>query len=91
MQKEKIYGELSAEDFDLGDIVEWRAWDSKLLEWISYYGVVTDIKAEIISNRLVCICSVLPMDGNQEEKELFSMSLKIISRANDKNEQKFNC
>ena len=37
-----------------------------------------------MSNRLVCISTVLPIEGNQKEKDFFSMSLKLVSKATEK-------
>jgi hypothetical protein len=91
MQIKKAYGELSSEDFNLGDIVEWRVWDSDGSEWLSNYGVITNIKGKIVSNRLVYTCTVLPMDDSRTEKELFCMSLKLISKANENNDSKLDC
>ena len=70
MQEKNIYGQISAEQFDLGDIVEWKRWNEKTSEWDIHYGVITDIKTKLMSNRLVCISTVLPIEGNQKEKDL---------------------
>tara|TARA_A100001515_G_C4577214_1_gene211803 strand:- start:148 stop:420 length:273 start_codon:yes stop_codon:yes gene_type:complete len=90
MQEKKIYGQLSSETFDLGDIVEWKSWNSDLEEWEKNYGIVTDMKPKVMSNRLVYIITVLPVDNNAGEKEFFSMSLKLISKANNAEHER-NC
>ena len=84
MQEKNIYGQISAEQFDLGDIVEWKRWNEKTSEWDIHYGVITDIITKLMSNRLVCISTVLPIEGNQKEKDFFSMSLKLVSKATEK-------
>ena len=83
MQEKKAYGQLSADEYSIGDIVEWKRWDNKHEIWDSHYGVITEIKNKFMSNRLVCICTVLPIEGNLEEKDFFSMSLKLVSRASE--------
>jgi hypothetical protein len=84
MKEKNIYGQLSAEKFNLGDIVEWQKWNQQNSEWETHYGVITDIKTKVMSNRLVCISTVLPIDGNQKEKDFFSMSLTLVSKATEK-------
>ena len=86
MKEKKPYGETYSDQLSPGDIVEWRKWESKKEEWSSHYGVIIEIKNEIISNRLVSISSVLPIDGNDSEIELFSLSLRLVSRASEQNE-----
>ncbi len=39
-----------------------------------------------MSNRLVSISTVLPIDGTDGEIELFSLSLRLVSRASDQNQ-----
>ena len=85
MEIKKSYGELSSEEFKLGDIVEWSKWDSNLEIWKTYYGVVTKIQSKIISNRLVSISTVLPVESGKDEQEFFSLSLRLVSRVS-KNE-----
>ena len=86
MKEKKPYGDTYSEQLSPGDIVEWRKWNTKKEEWASHYGVIIEIKNEIISNRLVSISSVLPIDGNDSEIELFSLSLRLVSRASEQNE-----
>ena len=82
MNKKETFGELHLKDFSVGDIVEWSPWDDHLQEWIHNYGVITEIKNEIRSNRLVSISKVLPMNTSFEV-EHFTMSLRLISRSKD--------
>ena len=78
MDKKEKFGELHLKDFSVGDIVEWSAWDDDLQEWAQNYGVITEIKNEIRSNRLVSISKVLPVNSSREI-EHFTMSLRLIS------------
>ena len=81
MDEEKIYGELSSDSFQPGDIVEWRKWDSDTHEWTPHYGVIVEIHSRIMSNRLVSISTVMPVESGAGEREFFSLSLRLVSRA----------
>jgi hypothetical protein len=83
MEEKLKFGEISAKDLKVGDIVEWSKWNSAMEEWELYYGIITEMKNEIRSNRLVSISKVLPLSGEQVEIEFFSMSLRMISRSLD--------
>ena len=56
------FGELSGELLGAGDIVEWTVWDSLEEAWVGHYGVITEINNKIISNRLVTMATVIPVD-----------------------------
>ena len=71
MDIKKAYGEETSDNFKPGDIVEWKA----------HYGVILEIKSKIVSNRLVSISTVVPVEDSGKEMEFFSFSLKLISRA----------
>ena len=64
MRKKDIFGDLIAETFNVGDIVEWSTWNREISDWESHYGVVIDIKNEIKSGRLVSISTVKPIEDN---------------------------
>jgi hypothetical protein len=81
MNKKTKFGELHQDDFAVGDIVEWSIWNEDAQEWSQNYGVITDIKNEIRSSRLVSISKVLPMSGGIEV-EHFTMSLRLVSKSN---------
>lgn len=81
MDKKSKFGELHKNMFSVGDIVEWSIWNEEIQEWSQNYGVITDIKNEFRSNRLVSISKVLPMNGNSEI-EHFTMSLRLVSKTN---------
>tara|TARA_R110000796_G_scaffold190249_2_gene306983 strand:+ start:627 stop:899 length:273 start_codon:yes stop_codon:yes gene_type:complete len=81
MEDKNPYGSLSAESFRLGDIVEWSIWDALEEKFVSHYGVITEIKNKFISNRLVSICTTVPLESSYKEIELFSLSLKLVSPA----------
>jgi len=83
MDEKKIYGELSGDEFQTGDIVEWSRWNPDKEEWEMHYGVIIEVKGKIISSRLVSVATIVPIEGNREI-ELFSLSLKLVSRAEDK-------
>ena len=79
MKKKPDFGELSSYDFNVGDIVQWSTWNSAEAKWLTKYGVVADIKNEIRGNRLVSVSKVIPLTGNNEEIEFFTMSLRLVS------------
>tara|TARA_Y100000296_G_C5164132_1_gene253578 strand:+ start:1660 stop:1938 length:279 start_codon:yes stop_codon:yes gene_type:complete len=79
MNKNSNFGETAAENFSIGDIVEWSKWNVEKNNWDMYYGIVLSIKNEIKSNRLVSISKVLPFDGKGFEKEFFTLSLRLVS------------
>tara|TARA_Y100000593_G_C4288166_1_gene326757 strand:- start:159 stop:425 length:267 start_codon:yes stop_codon:yes gene_type:complete len=77
---EKIsFGEASAKDFSIGDIVEWTTWDSDADAWKRNYGILISIQNEIRSNRLVSISRVVPLHARSTELEFFTMSLRMVS------------
>jgi hypothetical protein len=87
MNEKKPYGANTAESFELGDIVEWSIWSSYKETFVPHYGVITEIKNKLISNRLVSICTAVPLDNSSKEIELFSLSLTLVSKAGEeKNE-----
>ena len=75
---DKIFGEASAEELKIGDIVEWVKFNPEQQAWVSNYGILIDIKNEIRSNRLVSISKVVPLNNNLHELEFFTMSLRKI-------------
>ena len=85
MNKKSTFGELTAETFDIGDIVEWSTWNREINNWNSHYGIVIEIKNEIRSGRLVSISTVKPVNDNFLEIDFFTASLKLISRSNSEN------
>jgi len=72
------FGEISAKEFEIGDIVEWRMWDNSLERWTSFYGVLLEIKNEIRSDRIVSISRVMPLNEPHIELEFFTLSLKPV-------------
>tara|TARA_R100000008_G_C3491997_1_gene119199 strand:+ start:230 stop:508 length:279 start_codon:yes stop_codon:yes gene_type:complete len=79
MIKKHVFGEQAAEDFTVGDIVEWSRWDSGKDQWQMNYGVITNISNEIRSNRMISICKVMPLNNTTQELEFFTLSLRIVS------------
>lgn len=81
MGERPVFGELSAEGLEVGDIVEWRKWCYKKRDWTPHYGVITNIKNEIKGNRMVSISIVMPLsNSSQIEVEFFTPSLKLVSK-----------
>ena len=74
----QAFGELSSKDFQIGDIVEWSTWNSE-----SNYGILLELKNEVLSNRIVSIATVVSLGDDKAEREFFTLSLNLISRKND--------
>jgi len=88
MNKKPDFGEISSDEFNIGDIVEWSIWNGTKDEWSLKYGVVTDLKNEIRGNRLVSVSKVVPLNEPSVEIEFFTLSLRLISRGSDINNEK---
>jgi hypothetical protein len=84
MEKKNDFGELSAENIQIGDIVAWSKWNSDDSEWDQNLGVVMETKSTILSNRMVCISVVLPLKEPKIPLELFTFSLKLVSSVDKK-------
>ena len=82
-EKSKAFGEISAETFKIGDIVEWTKWNSEKETWAPFYGVLVSLKNEIRSNRLVSISKVMPLNEGSSELEFFTLSLRLVSRSKE--------
>ena len=79
MNERRKLGEESAKAFGIGDIIEWSKWNPEKESWDLHYGLITGIKNEIRSNRLVSVSKVLPFNGNKQEIEFFTLSLRLVS------------
>ena len=87
MDKKEDFGSLVSKDFKIGDIVEWSTWNSDEHQWNYLYGVITRLVNQIKSNRVFSIATVLPLSGSRVELELFTMSLRLVSRKENDREQ----
>jgi ribosomal protein L19 len=83
MAEKDAFGELSSKELEVGDIVEWRRWNSNEDRFDSHYGVLLEIKNRIKSNRLVSVSRVIPLHDETIEKEFFTLSLKLVSRGSN--------
>ena len=86
MDKRCSFGELYSEALEVGDLVEWSTWNSTADCWNYNYGIITELKNEVRQNRLVSISKVMPLNG-EFELEHFSMSLRLVSRAGEFNNE----
>ena len=86
MKQKDSFGAATVKNFSIGDIVEWSSWSEESENWEYNYGIITEIKNEIRSNRLVSISVVTPLQGPQREIEHFSLSLRLVSKTGDENE-----
>lgn len=80
MDEKEGFGEISAADFETGDIVEWRSWDEKEHTWNTQYGIIIKTENKIQSNRVVSVSRVMPINGPQIEREFFTLTLKLVNK-----------
>ena len=80
MVKREHFGQLTAQDFEIGDIVEWTTWDESTQDWAPQYGVLLSISNEMRGNRIVSISKVMPLNEPHSEREFFTLTLKIINK-----------
>jgi len=83
MKKKLDFGELTSNEFNIGDIVEWSNWNAAEEEWDLNYGIVTSLKNEIKDNRLVSVSKVVPLSDPLTEIDFFTLSLRLISKTSD--------
>ena len=84
MEKTSNFGELSAKNIKIGDIVAWNKWNLSDSGWIQHLGVVLEVKNAIVSNRMVCVTLVMPLKEPKIPLELFTFSLKLVSSVEEK-------
>ncbi len=84
MENKNIFGEITAKNIKVGDIVAWSKWNSDNSDWIQHLGVVLEVKNTIFSDRMVCVTTVLPIKEPKIPLELFTFSLKLVSSAEEK-------
>ena len=84
MNEEKKFGELTAEELNIGDIVEWSNWNDIENDWEVRYGIITNVTNEIKAGRLVSVSKVIPINGPNAEIEFFTLSLKVVSHSKRK-------
>tara|TARA_R100001015_G_C4624298_1_gene182419 strand:+ start:995 stop:1264 length:270 start_codon:yes stop_codon:yes gene_type:complete len=78
MIEKEQFGEITAQEFSIGDIVQWTTWNTLSEQWDINYGVLIKLENMIRSNRMVSIATVKPINEQFEEKELFTLSLKLV-------------
>jgi|ETNvirnome_6_100_1030635.scaffolds.fasta_scaffold04526_6 hypothetical protein len=78
------FGEISAGNMSIGDIVEWSSWNSEKGDWDMNYGIIFSIKNEIKSNRLVSISNVIPLSNTCQKLEFFTIGLRLVSQSTAK-------
>ena len=78
MNEKEKFGQISSQEFSVGDIVQWTTWSKISEQWDINYGVLMKLENVIRSNRMVSIATVKPLNEQFEEKELFTLSLKLV-------------
>jgi len=84
MEKKDSFGERLAKSLNIGDLVQWSKWNSLKEEWEEHYGIISSIKNEIKSNRLVSVSKVIPIQDQRTELEFFTVSLRLVSPIKEK-------
>ena len=84
MEKKSNFGEISAKNIKIGDIVAWNKWNINKTRWDKHLGVVLEVKNTILSNRKVCVTLVMPLKEPKIPLELFTFSLKLVSSGAEK-------
>ena len=84
MEKKSNFGEISAKNIKIGDIVAWNKWNLDKTGWDKHLGVVLEVKNTILSNRMVCVTLVMPLKNPKIPLELFTFSLKLVSSGAEK-------
>lgn len=80
MVEKEGFGEITARDFQIGDIVEWTTWSENENDWSAQYGVLLSIENKIKSNRIVSVSKVVPLNEPHTELEFFTLTLKIVNK-----------
>lgn len=83
MDNKENFGELSSNSLKIGDIVEWSRWNSDTDKYEAHYGILLSVKNEIRSQRVVSVSKVKPLNEEGTELEFFTLSLRLVSRANE--------
>ena len=78
MNEKEKFGQLTSEEFSIGDIVQWTTWDKHSEQWNVNYGILIKLENMIKSDRMVSIATVKPLNEQFEEKELFTLNLKLV-------------
>lgn len=79
MNEKQNFGSIVSKEFNIGDIVQWTTWSEKFNKWLTNYGILIKIENVIKSNRMVSISTVKPLSEQFEQKELFTLSLKLVA------------
>tara|TARA_R110000823_G_C15904923_1_gene497256 strand:- start:433 stop:756 length:324 start_codon:yes stop_codon:yes gene_type:complete len=80
MNDKKKFGELTAEIFEIGDIVEWTTWSEKYSDWVPQYGILLSIENQVRANRVVSVSKVKPINEQYTELEFFTLTLKLVNK-----------
>lgn len=80
MDRKQTFGELTAKDFDIGDIVEWSIWNEEKEKWTPQYGILLQTENQLRSNRVVSISKVMPLNEVGTELEFFTLTLKLVNK-----------
>lgn len=80
MDEKHTFGELTATDFQIGDIVEWTIWNEERNDWVPHYGILLNTENQIRANRVVSISRVMPLNEPHAEVEFFTLTLKLMNK-----------
>ena len=79
MNEKGPFGSGLAEDFEVGDIVQWSKWSTEIEEWVSNYGILISIDNKVVADRVVSISTVKPLNTSDNKLiELFTIYLEPV-------------
>jgi len=71
----KNFGELTAEELSVGELVYWYDWNAENYEFKRIYGILTAIKEIEYGGRLVSIAEVVTLAPANKKVDVFVMHL----------------
>ncbi len=74
--KERLpFGSLAAEKLKVGDLVVWKNYHIEKL------AIITGLDLKAVGGRLVSIAQIVSADGSFGQAEVFTINLKVVSKA----------
>jgi len=71
----KNFGNITAEDLSVGELVYWYDWSSENYEFKRTYGILTGIKDVEYSGRAVSMAEVVTLAPTNHKVDVFVMHL----------------
>ena len=71
----KNFGNLTAEDLSVGELVYWYDWNAGNYEFKRVYGILTGIKEIEYGDRPVSMAEIVPLAPSNKKVDIFVMHL----------------